>query len=511
MTERMSRVHKRLAPGLNGLLLCMCLCAVFSASLFAATHTVHVNDGSVPGLVAALEEAAGQPPSDSTVIVLSGKFVLPVGQGIPSIFYGDVTIRGGASAAVVTAEEGWVGPLFAIGEDARLRLANLEFIDIRLEWPGLIENRGELEINRVQFQKIVGITLCRNFGCYQYAGRIVTNHQTGQLRVDGVSFIDSGAGGNLIDKFNFGALLRNLGDATLSNVQVYLPSGLQVAPFANEGSLEIVNGSFYSREAVLDRTLLGSMSGTGTIANSIVVGFTPEWCEVIQSLGHNLVDNSDCPLSGENDLVGVEADLIFVPVEANWNPQGREILTNALEPLATSVAVDSGAPEYCTAGSLLSSDRMALDGDGDGVSGCDRGAVERVPATLDKGGINGLYFNPQADGHYVYIAETTYTTMVMWTTFDNQGRQAWVFGIGGEVSPSGRLITEAYINRNGAVRLDGTLKPANAAPWGRLEIRMQSCNRGRLIFDSDQPGFGSGEFPIQRLAIVDLLECVEGP
>lgn len=487
------------------------LCLAIAGPVLAETHTVHVGDGSVPDLVAALEEAAARPPSDATVIILSGEFMLRVGQTVPAILAGDITIRGGASAAVITAEERWEGPLFDIGEDAQLQLTNLEFSDITLLPDELIANRGRLEIRSVQFSNNVGTNFCLSRHCPQLAGRIITNHESGHLTMDRVSFVDSGAGGNLIDIFNFGALLRNLGDAMLSNVQVYLSSSLQVAPFANEGSLQIVNGSLYSRGAALQRPLLGSVGGTNTLANSIVAGFSTEWCDAVQSLGHNLVDNSDCPLSGENDLAGVDADLIFVPVEASWNPQGRELLTNALEPLATSVAVDSGAPEYCTAGSLLGAERMALDGDGDGVAGCDRGAVERVPATIDKGGINGLYFNPQADGHYVYIAETTYTTMVMWTTFDNQGRQAWVFGIGGEVSSNGRLVTEAYLNRNGAVRLDGTLKPANAQPWGTLEVRMNSCNRGRLIFDSDQPGFGSGEFPIQRLAIVDHLECVEGP
>lgn len=487
------------------------LCLAIAGPVLAETQTVHVGDGSVPDLVAALEEAAARPPSDATVIILSGKFVLQFGQSIPTILDGDITIRGGPSAAVITAGERWEGPLFDIGENARLQLANLEFSDITLLPDELIANRGRLEIQSVQFSNNVGINFCLSRHCPQLAGRIITNHESGHLTMDRVSFVDSGAGGNLIDIFNFGALLRNLGDAMLSNVQVYLSSSLQVAPFANEGSLQIVNGSFYSRGAALQRPLLGSVGGTNTLANSIVAGFSTEWCDAVQSLGHNLVDNSDCPLSGENDLVGVDADLIFVPVEANWNPQGKELLTHALEPLARSVAVDSGGVEYCTAGSLLGPGRSALDGDGDGVAGCDRGAVERVPATLAKGGINGLYYNPNADGHYLYIAATTFTTMVMWTTFDNQGRPAWVFGIGGEVSPGGVLLTEAYINRNGAVRLDGSLKPAIAFPWGRLEVRMQSCNHGRLIFDSDQPGFGNGEFQFRRLAVVDQLECVDAP
>lgn len=510
MTERMAKGINRGSLKFHVLVLCTCIGIASSDLLLAETFTVHVGNGSVPDLVAALEQALEHPPSDSTVIVLGGTFRMRFGQSLPAIVDGDIAIKGGASAAVFTAEERWPGPLLEIGESARLQLANLEFSDITLLPDELIANRGRLEIQSVQFSNTVGINFCLTHHCAQLAGRIVTNHEGGQLTMDRVSFVDSGAGGNLIDRFSFGGLLRNLGDASLSNVQVYLTTGLQVAPFANEGTLGIVNGTFYSRQPVPGTTLVGSVSGSSTMANSIAVGFSAEWCDAVQSLGHNLVDHPDCALNGRNDLVGIEADLIFVPVEAKWNPQGREVLTSALEPLAGSVAVDSGAAEFCTGGSLLGPKRRALDGDGDGVAGCDRGAVERVPATLDKGGINGLYYNSDSDGHYVYIAETTYATMVMWTTFDRQGRQAWVFGIGDGVSADGRIVTEAWINRNGAVRPDGTLKPANAQPWGRLEVRMQSCNQGRLIFDSDQPGFGRGEFPIERLAIVDQVECVEG-
>lgn len=508
MTESIAGVRKRCAARLKALLLCIIFGTAFSGPLVAEVHTVHVNDGSVQGLVAALEEAAGHPPSDATVIILGGRFVFDVGQVLPAITYGNVTLLGGRSAAGITATDGWVGPMFDIGVDATVRLSNLEFSDIDLERPELISNRGELEIRQVQFRNNVGIGFCLTFGCRELAGRIITNWESGRLLMDGVSFVDSGAGGN---GFIAGALLFNAGDAIVSNSQVYLSRFLHKPLFANEGTLQIDSASFFTRRWEYPMSLLFPLESDTTIANSIVVGFPPDWCASVRSLGFNLIDEEACTLDGAQDLVGIEADLIFAPVEANWNPQGKELLTHALEPLARSVAVDSGAPEYCTVGSLLGPGRLALDGDGDGVSGCDRGAVERVPATLARGGVNGLFYNPDADGHYVYIAETTYTTMVMWTTFDNQGRQAWVFGIGDEISPSGRLVTDAWINRNGAVRLDGTLKPANAVPWGRLEVRMQSCNRGRLIFDSDQPGFGSGEFPIRRLAVVDQLECVEAP
>jgi hypothetical protein len=257
--------------------------------------------------------------------------------------------------------------------------------------------------------------------------------------------------------------------------------------------------------------LFGEGDGTTTMANSIVSGYSGEFCDQVQSLGHNLVDDSACTFSAAGDITGQPARLIWAPAQVNWNPQGREVLTRVLEPLADSPAVDSGRASDCAAGSLLDSQRNVMDGDGDGATACDRGAVERVPSTLREGGVNGLYYNPAADGHYVYIAETTHNTMVMWTTFDASGRQAWIFGIGKDIRQSGRIVTDAYINLNGSVSLDGDIEAAEAEHWGTLEVRVSSCNQGRVIFSSDVPGFGSGEFQIRRLAYVEQAECVEGP
>jgi hypothetical protein len=261
--------------------------------------------------------------------------------------------------------------------------------------------------------------------------------------------------------------------------------------------------------------LFSDSVGQTEIGNSIVSGFDADWCGDVESLGHNLVDNPDCTFNSDGDIVGQPADMLFVPVEADWNPGGREVLRHALVPLAESRAIDSGGPYACSSGGLVSQLRNPDDGDGDGISACDRGAVERIPSTVDKGGINGLYFNPDADGHYVYIAETTHNTMVMWTTFDSRGKQAWIFGIGDEVTPSGGLVgfllpTDAYINLNGKVRLDGTLKPAESLPWGTITVRMTSCNQGRLIYESNRPGFGSGQFEFERLAFINQVGCVEG-
>jgi len=135
---------------------------------------------------------------------------------------------------------------------------------------------------------------------------------------------------------------------------------------------------------------------------------------------------------------------------------------------------------------------------------------------LSEGGINGLYYDPDADGHYVYVLETDYTTLVVWTTFDADGNQAWVYGTG-ELENGSSLIANTYINRNGRVSLDGVIDPAQDEHWGWLRIDMTSCGDGVVSFHSDLPEFGSedlpefgsGQFPIERLAFAKQIGCAE--
>ncbi len=143
--------------------------------------------------------------------------------------------------------------------------------------------------------------------------------------------------------------------------------------------------------------------------------------------------------------------------------------------------------------------------------------IDAPPAVkLSEGGITGLYYDPDADGHYVYVLETDYTTLIVWTTFDADGNQAWVYGTG-ELKNGNSVVANAYINRNGRVSLDGNIDPAQEEHWGWLRVDMTSCGEGVVSFHSDLPEFGSedlpefgsGQFPIERLAFAKQIGCAE--
>jgi hypothetical protein len=131
-----------------------------------------------------------------------------------------------------------------------------------------------------------------------------------------------------------------------------------------------------------------------------------------------------------------------------------------------------------------------------------------VPTSLAEGGINGFYYNPDEDGHYVYIQQTDFTTLVMWNTFDADGNQAWVYGTG-DLASGRSVLAEAFINRTGGLTPEGLITDIEAEPWGELQVDMDSCTKGLVAYRSTLPKFGSGQFPIERLAYVKQLGCVD--
>ena len=474
------------------------------ASLRAQNQTISVPNGDVSALISALAEAGAAPANLRTEIIIRGTYRLQYGQNLPPI-HSEVSIRGSGPGATLTVREGGVGTLFAVRDRATLELSNLEITGFELDG-ALIDNSGTLELERVQFSQNFGSQFCFRFGC-RGGGPIIWNQETGILRLNRVSIVDSGTTSSFTFPF-FGSVISNAGQAEITNSQLFLSEPAYNNVISNQGSIHLRSSSLFIRDDRGQTALFGG-DGAVELENTIIAGFDAQWCDGAVSLGHNLVDNRHCALDGPNDLVAKDPELIWAPVEADWNPSKRQILTHALMPLPDSLAVDSSGIEFCSGEGLVTSQRFSLDGDGDGIRGCDRGAVERVPSTVDMGGVNGLYFNPDADGHYLYIAETTFPVIVMWTTFDASGDPAWVFGIADRVRSNGRIVADAFINRNGRVRMDGKVLPAESEPWGTMDIRMTSCNSGRLSYQSDQPGFGTGVFEFERLAEVDQVGCVD--
>ena len=489
------------------------VCLVLLPGFVFAQSQIHVfvPTGDVAALGQAIVEANKHPIEQATVIVVEGDFNFSAQDSLPAI-EGNITIQGYHGAGIFQGKEGGPGQLFFVAANAKLGLLNMELKDFSLDHQGagLMENLGELAMRKVQLSSVSSNIFCRTHGCNSVMP-VITNRSSGQVKMNQVSFMDSG-GTASNSFFGSGGLIINEGKMVMVNIQLYLSDQGWFPPILNSGSMLFVNSSFkYAGFAnSLDLNLIDFRgSGSAQMVNSVFAGFSGEWCQQATSLGYNLNDAADCKWSKEGDLVGVPAGLLWRPVVARWSSAFQpEILTKALVPLAASAAVDSASAHWCQPTTLLDDSHVINDGNGDGQAACDRGAVELSPIGLAEGGINGFYFDPAADGHYVYILENDYNTLVVWTTFDPEGHQVWVYGMG-ELKNGRSLIADTYINRDGRVTLNGDIEAAQEEHWGWLEVDMTSCTEGVVGFHSDLPEFGSGQFTIQRLAYVKQLGCID--
>lgn len=129
---------------------------------------------------------------------------------------------------------------------------------------------------------------------------------------------------------------------------------------------------------------------------------------------------------------------------------------------------------------------------------------------LPEGGINGLWYDPDANGHYVNILHFDFGTLIIWNTFDPDGNPAWIYAVG-QLSEDGATVPEtpAWINVGGRVSLDGEFDRASAERWGTVSVEMQDCHSGVFRFNSERSDFGSGELPLKRLARVKQVGCAD--
>lgn len=234
----------------------------------------------------------------------------------------------------------------------------------------------------------------------------------------------------------------------------------------------------------------------------------PDNCdgEGVVSLGYNISDDDSCDLTEVGDL-------------ENTNPELREIANNNSELIsvpyfgltASSPAIDSASQiEQCgiSRANLFIFPREAFDGNNDGEIHCDRGWPELTQTALSNGGVNGVFYDPQSDGHYLTVVDNDVNTLIIWNTFNLAGEPQWIYATG-ELKNGRSFVGDAYVNEGGRLDLDGTMQAAEAKLWGLLQVEFDSCNAANVSFQTNHDDFVNGAFKMQRLARVKQLGCVE--
>jgi len=461
---------------------------LFSCSLSAQHNIIDVPAGDFQGLANAITKANAQSNEGVSYIALeTGVFSATGNAKLPPIT-GRMEIRGNSRARFteLTASDNWeADALLVVEEGAELILKRIEFKDINLgaEPSALIINRGDLTLEATSFSSVKSQSWCygRALGC-NAGGPIILNEPGASLRLEKVSFVNSG--NEEVWPVSDGGIINNHGFASLQRVQIYTDGSFNSnLPLRNWGTMEVMYSSFrnFDPSPPYARSLIASLEGSHTtISNSIVEGFEGDWCDGAASLGFNINDYAGCDWSAEGDLIGIDPGIIWRPPHQTWDYP----IARALMPTPASPAADSGDCGYP----------------------CERGAFRPAPSLLASGGINGLYYNSEADGHYIQIQQTDYLTLVIWNTFDRDGNHVWVYGTG-KLNENNTLRAETYINHEVSL-VSGESDP-KAEYWGIIDIEMQSCVDGYFAYNSEMPEFGIGEFPIKRLGFIKQLGCTD--
>lgn len=95
--------------------------------------------------------------------------------------------------------------------------------------------------------------------------------------------------------------------------------------------------------------------------------------------------------------------------------------------------------------------------------------------------------------------------IVSWYTYDTQGNQAWVMGVGSQ--QNGAIVFDNLFTTSGpkfGTAFDTTQYQEKA--WGTLTLTL-NCHGGTAHYASTQPGFGSGDFTLTRLTALQQPAC----
>jgi hypothetical protein len=125
-------------------------------------------------------------------------------------------------------------------------------------------------------------------------------------------------------------------------------------------------------------------------------------------------------------------------------------------------------------------------------------------------GISGLWYHPGRDGEgfSIEILEDD-AAVVTWYTYDNDGSQMWLIGVG--TVEGHRLRFDTLVRPLGA-RFGDAFDPdrVQRLPWGSLAIEFDDCQTGRFAYRGPE-GYDDLDQPLVRLGQMSGTGCGSPP
>ena len=122
---------------------------------------------------------------------------------------------------------------------------------------------------------------------------------------------------------------------------------------------------------------------------------------------------------------------------------------------------------------------------------------------IDKS-MTGSWFDQENSGQGINIEILSDNRIVVyWYTYD-QGKPLWLTGIGIYQGDTSVIELSSFGGSNFGVNHDKNL--VSSQVFGSLTLTFDSCNTGKMTYDSTQ-GLGSGTINLNRLTEIDGLSC----
>jgi hypothetical protein len=436
----------------------------------AAAGVVRIADGDCAGLKAAVANAALNAPPTNIVLANRGNYSY-----CPIAAAGNVTIDGAGASLQVATSPGVSAIMVRTG--ASLTIRNLNLIPTPATVP-----------------PVIGI--CRigllTYSCPLPEAPVIDNWGTLVLDTVAESGVD----------LSYASLLLTFGDVVLRNSSIVNTRSNNFLILVDYGdgstSVEIDHSTILLSEQ--GKIIVGFPGNIIRLSNSILV--PPSDGEPICdsdvpgefiSGGGNILGDDSCNAHAQNDRVVADAGL------GDFGTHGGVVGTFALN--YNSPAIGNGLAANCEATDARGAAR--------GQAHCDSGAYEfgGGQGQLGVSGTTGLYFNHASNGHYVTVQRVfDGNALVIWNTFDQTGKQAWMYGIG--PVNGGKIHADQVVqNVGGVLHPGGTVTGITPTLWGSFDLDVSNCYAATLSYQSVLPQFGSGTIDLERLAFVNGLDC----
>ncbi|WP_257388554.1 kelch repeat-containing protein [Tahibacter caeni] len=123
---------------------------------------------------------------------------------------------------------------------------------------------------------------------------------------------------------------------------------------------------------------------------------------------------------------------------------------------------------------------------------------------------SGNWFVPGRSGEGWFVEDLPDGRMlVYWFTFDVDGRQLWLTGVGRR-SADNRLAVDAYVTRGTRFGAAFDAEAVRTQRWGRLEFDFSDCNHAAVRYAADDAAYGSGTYAAARVTALAGAPCIDG-